>query len=90
MCDATNINKRAKFWSSFFMKRGTVSTDNTIIWGEEVQITAGQVWEPFIYQREDGQVEVYWSCAIAYIDIYGMDSEKRSTCTSMIVSNDNG
>ncbi len=73
-----------------FMRRGTVGADNKVSWSEEVQLTKGQVWEPFIYQREDGQVEVYWSCAIAYIDIYGMDKEKRSTCTSMIVSNDNG
>ncbi|MBQ4150482.1 MAG: S-layer homology domain-containing protein [Clostridia bacterium] len=73
-----------------FMRRGTVGADNKVTWGEETQLTKGQVWEPFIYQREDGQIEVYWSCAIAYIDIYGMDKDKRSTCTSMIVSNDNG
>lgn len=73
-----------------FMRRGTVGADNKVSWSDETQLTKGQVWEPFIYQREDGQVEVYWSCAIAYIDIYGMDKDKRSTCTSMIVSNDNG
>ena len=89
--------------NGIFMARGKVTEDNKVVWNvgdekpypsqvvqEEVQLTKGQVWEPFIFQRADGQVEIYWSCAIAYIDIYGMDTEKRSTCTSMIYSNDNG
>ncbi len=76
--------------NGIFMRRGTVGADNKITWSEETQVTKGQVWEPFIYQREDGQIELYWSCAIAYIDMYGFDSIKRSTCTSMVVSNDNG
>lgn len=89
--------------NGIFLTRGKVTEDNKVIWNEssdviypsqvvqeEVQITKGQVWEPFIFQREDGQIELYWSCAIAYIDIYGMDKDKRSTCTSMIYSNDNG
>lgn len=89
--------------NGIYLARGKVTEDNKVIWStseekiypsqvvqEEVQITKGQVWEPFIFQREDGQVEVYWSCAIAYIDMYGFDDEKRSTCTSMIYSNDNG
>ncbi len=85
-----------------YMCRGKVTADNKVVWSEgekvypsqvvqeEIQLTKGQVWEPFIFQRDDGRVEVYWSCAIAYIDIYGMDSDKRSTCTSMIYSDDNG
>ena len=89
--------------NGIYMVRGKVTEDNKVVWNEgtekkypsqviqeEVQLTKGQVWEPFIFQREDGQIEVYWSCAIAYIDMYGFDKDKRSTCTSMIYSNDNG
>ena len=89
--------------NGIYMVRGKVTEDNKVVWSEstekkypsqliqeEVQLTKGQVWEPFIFQRDDGQIEIYWSCAIAYIDIYGMDSDKRSTCTSMIYSTDNG
>ena len=86
-----------------YMVRGKVTEDNKVVWNtteekiypsqvvqEEIQLTKGQVWEPYIHQLDNGRVEVYWSCAIAYIDIYGMDSDKRSTCTSMIYSDDNG
>jgi len=76
--------------SGIFMMRGTVSADNKITWGEEVKLTAGQVWEPFIWQRPDGQVEIYWSNAAPYVEKYGFDEEKRSTGTSMIASKDNG
>ena len=76
--------------NGIFMRRGTVNEDNTVTWSDEVQLTKGQVWEPFIFQRDDGQVEIYWSCAIAYIDLYGFDKDKRSTCVSMIYSTDNG
>ncbi|MBQ8837341.1 MAG: S-layer homology domain-containing protein [Clostridia bacterium] len=76
--------------NGIFMRRGTVGADNKVTWSDEVQLTKGQVWEPFIFQRDDGQIEIYWSCAVAYIDLYGMDKDKRSTCTSMIYSTDNG
>ncbi len=89
--------------NGIYMVRGKVTEDNKVIWSEstekkypsqvvqeEVQITKGQVWEPYIFQREDGRIEVYWSCAIGYIDIYGFDKDKRSTCTAMISSTDNG
>ena len=47
-------------------------------------------WEPYIWQRDNGQVEVYWTSIVAYATMYGFDVEKRSTCTMMIVSNDDG
>ena len=57
--------------NGIYMVRGKVTADNKVVWNEgtdikyasqviqeEVQITKGQVWEPFIFQRDDGQVEV--------------------------------
>ncbi len=76
--------------NGIYLRRGTVGADNKITWSDEVQITQGQVWEPFIFQRENGRVELYWSCAIAYINLYDMDRDKRSTCVSMMYSDDNG
>lgn len=89
--------------NGIFLTRGKVTEDNKVIWNEgaekkfpsqvvqeEIQITKGQVWEPFIFQRDDGQVELYWSCPMGYVSKYGFDKEKRSTCTSMIYSKDNG
>ena len=76
--------------NSIRMMRGTVSADNKITWGEETILTKGQAWEPFIWQREDGTVEIYWSNAAPQVSKYGFDEEKRSTGTSMIYSKDNG
>jgi len=76
--------------SGLFLIRGTVGADNTITWSAAEQITYGQVWEPFIWQREDGQVEIYWSNPAPYMSRYGYDYNVRSVGVSMIASNDNG
>ena len=76
--------------NGLWMMRGTVDANNNITWSKEQKIYTGHLWEPFIHQRTDGQIEIYWSSIVAYVDIYGFDSDKRSTCTTMIVSNDNG
>ena len=73
-----------------YMQRGTVQADNTIKWSSAKKIYTGHLWEPFIFQRSDGQIEIYWSSIVGYIEKYGFDDDKRSTCTTMIVSNDNG
>lgn len=77
-------------FNGVYMKRGTVNADNTITWSEETKLTHGQAWEPFIRQRPDGIVEIYWSNVAAYVEKYGFDRKKRSTGTSLIYSEDNG
>ena len=76
--------------SGIMLMRGTVNADNSVTWTEPEQITVGQLWEPFIWQREDGQVEIYWSNSAPYMNKYGYDVKVRSAGVSMIVSNDNG
>ena len=76
--------------NGIFIKRGTVNADNTITWGEEVKLTSGQAWEPYIWQRPDGNVEIYWSNAVPYVATYGFDTVKRSAGVSMVSSSDNG
>jgi len=61
-----------------------------IVRSAEKKIYTGHLWEPYIMQRTDGRIEIYWSCAVGYIEKYGFDSDKRSTCTAMIYSTDNG
>ncbi len=73
-----------------YMKRGTVNSDNGITWSGETKLTYGQAWEPFVRQRPDGVVEIYWSDVAAYVEKYGFDRKKRSTGTSLIYSEDNG
>lgn len=73
-----------------YLMRGTVAEDNTISWSDYTQITVGQVWEPFIWQRPDGQVEIYWSNPAPYITRYGYDYNVRSAGVSMIASTDGG
>lgn len=70
--------------------RGTISADGKITWGEHKQVYYGSGWEPFIWQREDGRIEIYWSCGTYYMRKYGYDSEHRSNGTGLIWSDDNG
>ncbi len=70
--------------------RGTVTEQGTISWGEHKAIYHGQGWEPFIWQREDGTVEIYWSSPVAYMNKYGYDENIRSAGVMMIQSKDNG
>jgi hypothetical protein len=73
-----------------YVKRGIVTERGDISWSNGEKLTCGQAWEPFIRQREDGRVEIYWSDVAAYVEKYGFDRQKRSTGTSMIYSDDNG
>jgi len=70
-----------------YVKRGTVGADNTITWGKEQQISYGSGWEPMIWQRPDGRVEVYWTNASASFMTYGTGDW---TCTNLVYSDDNG
>lgn len=80
----------ASDYNGLYLVRGTVGADNTITWGEHKKVYTGQGWEPFIWQRPDGRVEIYWTSIVAYVSMYGFDRDKRSTCTAMIWSDDNG
>ncbi len=76
--------------NGLYLVRGTVNANNEIVWGEHKKIYTGQGWEPYIWQRDDGRVEIYWTSIVAYTSIYGYDRDKRSTCTMLIWSDDNG
>ncbi len=77
--------------NGLWIRRGTVNEKNKMInWEEPEKVYTGQCWEPYIWQRDNGQIEIYWTSIVAYIDMYGFDEDKRSTCTTMIVSNDDG
>lgn len=80
----------ASDYNGLYIVRGTVNEKNEIVWGEHKKIYTGQGWEPYIWQRPDGRVEIYWTSIVAYVSMYGFDKDKRSTCTMMIWSDDNG
>ena len=75
--------------NGLWMRRGTVK-NGKITWSAEKKIYTGHLWEPYIMQRTDGRIEIYWSSSVGYVQKYGFDSDKRSTCTAMIYSTDNG
>ena len=78
-------------YNGLWMRRGTVKGDKGLIeWSEPEKIYTGHAWEPYIWQRDNGQVEIYWTSIVAYATMYGFDEDKRSTCTMMITSNDRG
>ena len=70
--------------------RGKIGADGKITWGEHKQVYYGSGWEPFIWQRDDGRIEIYWSCGTYHMRKYGRDSEHRSNGTGLIWSDDNG
>ncbi|MBQ4150809.1 MAG: hypothetical protein IJC81_03275 [Clostridia bacterium] len=76
--------------SGLFMKRGTPDADGSIIWSDETKIYTGQVWEPSVILRSDGQVQVYFTQVAPDIVEFGYDEAHRSTETGLIVSNDQG
>ncbi len=77
-------------YSGLFIKKGTPTASGDITWSEEEKIYTGQVWEPSIMQRSDGQVHVYFTQVAPDIVQYGYDEDHRSTETGLIVSNDRG
>ncbi len=76
--------------SGIYMMRGTVDKNDNITWSEETRIYTGQSWEPFIMQRTDGVIEVYFTQIAPYIVKYGFDDYKRSSGTGYITSADGG
>ena len=70
--------------------RGTVTDTGRIQWSKPTKIYTGTNWEPFIMQRDDGQIEIYFSSSVTYIAKYGFDKAKRSSGTGLIVSKDGG
>ncbi len=72
------------------MIRGTVDENNEITWTAPVGIYTGQVWEPSVLVRSDGQIHVYFTQVAPGIVEFGFDEDHRTTETGLIVSNDNG
>ena len=70
----------------------TASLDENgkLVWGEHKRIYTGQVWEPAVLQRSNGDIEVYFTQVGPDIVKYGYDKTHRSTGTAMVVSKDNG
>lgn len=71
-------------------RRGTIAADNTITWGEPSRIYTGGNWEPFIWQRDDGRIEVYFSSGSYYMRKYGYDADHRAGAIGLIWSDDGG
>ncbi len=71
------------------MIKGTVS-GSTIKWSTPVVIYQGQSWEPEIIQRENGDIEVYWSHSAPMIQEYGFHDDMRSSGVAMVSSSDGG
>lgn len=76
--------------SSLEMVRMTVSANNRITVSKPTTIYRGVVWEPEIIKRSDGQLQVYITHAAPMLDLYGYQTEKRSSGVGMLVSGDNG
>ena len=76
--------------NGLYMVHGMVNANNQISWSQQTRIYTGQTWEPYIFQRSDGRVELYFSHIAPYIAKYGFDTEKRSSGTGMLVSLDDG
>ena len=73
-----------------FLLRGKVTASGGIQWSKPTKIYTGTNWEPFIMQRDDGQIEIYFSSSVTYIAKYCFDKAKRSSGTGLIVSKDGG
>lgn len=76
--------------NGIYMVRGTVSANNQIAWSGQTRVYTGQTWEPYIFQRSDGRIELYFTQIAPYIAKYGFDTVKRSSCTGLILSKDGG
>lgn len=76
-----------------YIVRGTVSEDNKITWGKEMQVSYGHGWEPYIWQRDNGRIEIYWTNYGPYRSIFSVPEFANSGMVgnvSMIYSDDNG
>lgn len=72
------------------MVKGTVDESNNITWSAPKGIYTGQVWEPSLLKRDDGQIHVYFTQVAPDIVEFGYDESHRSSETGLIVSNNNG
>ncbi|MBQ8836158.1 MAG: hypothetical protein IJ002_01455 [Clostridia bacterium] len=79
-------------YCGLYMVRGTVDESNGFKWDTDniTKIYTGQVWEPSVLQRSDGQIHVYFTQVAPDIVEYGYDESHRSTDTGLIFSNNNG
>ncbi|MBE6679959.1 MAG: exo-alpha-sialidase [Ruminococcaceae bacterium] len=73
-----------------YMTIGTPDNNGGISWSEAKRIYTGQVWEPGVLKRSDGEIQVYFTQVGPDIVKYGYNETHRSTGTAMIVSKDNG
>ncbi len=73
-----------------YMTIGTPKDNGAIEWTEAKRIYTGQVWEPSVLKRSNGDIEVYFTQVGPDIVKYGYNETHRSTGTAMIVSKDNG
>ena len=86
-CNGYSLAEYASM-NSIKMIKGMVSGP-TINWSSPVTIYQGQNSEPEIIQRENGDIEVYWSHSAPMIQKYGFH-ERRSSGVAMISSTDGG
>ncbi|MBQ4556781.1 MAG: S-layer homology domain-containing protein [Clostridia bacterium] len=76
--------------SGLYSVTATVDASGKLVWGEHKRIYTGQVWEPGVLRRSNGDIEVYFTQVGPDIVKFGYDESHRSTGTAMIVSKDNG
>ena len=76
--------------NGIYLVRGQVDSKNRITWSSPTRIYTGQTWEPYLLQRSNGQIELYFTQIAPYIAKYGFDTVKRSSCTGFAVSTDGG
>ena len=76
-------------YCGLYTVRGTAD-GSTLTWGEPEKVYTGQVWEPSVLQRTDGQIHIYYTQVAPDIVQYGYDEDHRSTESGLIISSDNG
>ena len=82
----------APYWdmNGIYLTRGTLNENDKVVWSAPKRIYTGPGWEPYIWQRADGVLEVYWSGTAPYMTRYGYDTTIRSAGVLMVQSFDGG
>lgn len=82
----------APYWdmNGIYLTRGVLDENDKVIWSAPKRIYTGPGWEPYIWQRADGVLEVYWSGTAPYMTKYGYDTKIRSAGVLMVQSYDGG
>ena len=82
----------APYWdmNGIYLVRGRLNENDKVVWGTPKKIYTGPGWEPYIWQRADGVLEIYWSGTAPYMTKYGYDTTIRSAGVLMIQSYDGG